>query len=135
MNRTRLLIALVALGALLLGACDSSDDEPITEPSSPGSIAMGPGISVADALASDLDEPLLVNGFIVATSADVRLCELLAESFPPQCGGAYLVIEGLDLTSVDGLEEASGVRWTNGFAPILGSVEGSTLTVDSLSSS
>ena len=135
MNQTRLLIAFVALGALLLGACDSSDDEPTTEPASPGSSAMGPGISVADALASELDEPLLVNGFIVATAEDVRLCEVLAESFPPQCGGAYLVVEGLDLASVDGLEEASGVRWTNDFTQILGSVEGSRLTVDSLSSS
>ena len=42
-----------------------------------------------------------------------RLCEALAESFPPQCGGASLIVEGLVLGLVAGLERSGGVQRTN----------------------
>jgi hypothetical protein len=78
----------------------------------PGATASGPGISVADALEQvGSDQPLLVNGslFVDADGAAL-LCEAIAESFPPQCGGLRLEVRGLD---PDGqvLEEANGVRW------------------------
>jgi hypothetical protein len=41
----------------------------------------------------------------------VRLCDAIAESFPPQCGGSWLEVRGLDLSSVAGLQDADGVRW------------------------
>ena len=62
---------------------------------------MGPGISVADALASTLDEPLLVNGYVfVYADGSVVLADLIAESFPPQPGGATVTVEGLDLMQI-----------------------------------
>ena len=51
----------------------------------------------------------------------VRLCDAVLESFPPQCGGATLVVDGLDLASLQ-LEEANGMRWAEGVT-LLGSVE------------
>jgi len=129
MPRIDLLLTLL-LAVALLSACDSSEDEPTSPPSS----AMGPGISIADALASDSDQPLLVNGAIVATTTDVRLCEVLLESYPPQCGGDYLIVEGLDLSTIDGLEEASGVSWTDFAFQLLGTVQDGVLTVNSLTS-
>ena len=94
---------------------------------------MGPGITIAQALDSDLDEPLLVNGFLVATGDEVRLCEALAESFPPQCRGDSLLVEGLDLASIDGLQDEGEVRWTDEPIQLLGSVNDGTLTVDTTS--
>lgn len=45
-----------------------------------------------------------VRGYVVAPEgAPVRLCQALAESYPPQCGGSSIVVEGLDLASVPGL--------------------------------
>ena len=125
-----LLVTLLAATALLLAACDSSEDEPTSPPSN----ATGPGISIADALTSDSDQPLLVNGAIVATAQDTRLCDVLMESYPPQCGGPYLIVEGLDLATVDNLQEASGVSWTDFPFQLLGTVENGVITVNSLTS-
>ena len=51
-------------------------------------------ISIVEAFASNLEGPLLVNGHLHVQNDQVRLCELLAESFPPQCGGMSLVVKG-----------------------------------------
>jgi len=140
MPTIRLLLTAIAAATLLLAvACDSSDDEPTAEPTASisggggASTAMGPGISIADALASTLDGPLLVNGFLVATAEEVRFCDLLAESYPPQCGGDYLLVEGLDLGTIEGVQEASGVSWTDQPIQLLGTVEDGVLTIDGLS--
>ena len=95
---------------------------------------MGPGISVSETLTSSLSGPLLVNGFIVAVSADVRLCAALAESYPPQCGGELLRVEGLDLGSIAGLRSERATRWTETQVQLLGDVEGESLTVSKWSS-
>jgi hypothetical protein len=95
--------------------------------------AVGPGLSVSEALASDLDGPLLVNGFIVIRDGETRLCELLLESFPAQCGGASLVVEGFDPSTVDGLTEASGVIWSGGPMQLLGTIDGDHLVVEAKS--
>jgi hypothetical protein len=36
----------------------------------------------------------------------------LLESYPPQCGGTSLVVEGIDLKSIPALQEAGGVLWS-----------------------
>ena len=96
-----------------------------------GSAGVGPGISIDEATDSTLDGPLLVNGFIVAEEGgEVRLCSALRESYPPQCGGAWLLVEGLDLTDVEGLTSAQGVSWTDGETQLLGTVEDGVLTVE-----
>ena len=145
MSRIRLLMTILTASAVLLAACNSSSDQPTAEPTpggvgtpadggsiSPPSTAMGPGISIADALASDSDQPLLVNGSLVATVEGVRLCDVLMESYPPQCGAPYLTVEGLDLSTVEGLQEASGVSWTDFPFQLLGTVKDGVITVNSL---
>jgi hypothetical protein len=89
---------------------------------------VGPGISVADAIDSMLDGPLLVNGFVLAKGGDVRLCEGLLESFPAQCGTPYIVVDGVDLSGFD-LTEASGVSWTAQPVQLLGEVSDGVFTV------
>jgi hypothetical protein len=122
-----------ALVAVALAGCggdgtdDASDDSgSVPQTSAPGA---GPGISIEEALAADTDEMLLVNGNLLADGDDVRLCYALAESFPPQCGGPSLVVEGLDLEEVDGLITEGEVSWTDRPMQLLGVVEDETLTV------
>lgn len=108
-----------------------NDDEAV----SPGMGAVaGNGLTVAEAIASDLDETLAVGGFLLADADGVRLCDVLAESYPPQCAGeGALTVEGLDLDEYP-VEEAEGVRWTNDLVVIFGQVLDGVLVVDQLSS-
>ncbi len=120
----------VVLLALLLVACSAlstpgSDDPPSGEPrlvivdGEPGDA----GITVAEALGhGPTDDIVAVTGAVfVDPDGSVRLCDAILESFPPQCGGATLLVEGLDLSTLE-LEEANGLRWAEGVT-LLGSVE------------
>jgi hypothetical protein len=121
----------ILLTAFILAACASpGGDEPVTDDGPPasdggsgtradavlvleeGAVADGPGISVADSL--DFlggGQSVLVNGALfIDADGNVLLCDAIAESFPPQCGGARLAVEGLDPAGQQ-LEEANGVRW------------------------
>ena len=127
---TLLAILLVAAALAGCGGDDSSDDDAGGSSPPPSSgIAAGPGISIEEALGSGSDEPLLVNGNLLAQGEDVRLCSALAESFPPQCGGASLRVVGLTLAEVDGLVTEGNVSWTDRPIQLLGVVEDDTLTV------
>ena len=67
-------------------------------------------------------------GFLVDTGAELRLCEALAESYPPQCGGESLLVEG---EPPDGeWSEAQGVRWTDEQVTLRGEVEDGVLRLD-----
>jgi hypothetical protein len=131
--RTISLFAAVLAAAALAGCGgeDTTDDASGGAGSVPqtSGLAAGPGISIEQALAADTDEPLLVNGNLLAQDGEVRLCYALAESFPPQCGGPSLVVEGLKLEEVDGLITEGDVSWTDRPMQLLGVVEDGTLTV------
>lgn len=81
------------------------------------------GISVAEALGHrQTDDIVAVTGALfVAADGSVLLCDAIAESFPPQCGGERILVDGLDLASV-AFETANGVRWAES-VKLLGSVE------------
>ena len=121
--------SLALLGLVLtlgVAACGGgSEQKPV--PASGMPIAGG-GLSVSEALASDLEGPLMVKGYVVVANGETRLCEALAESPPPQCGGASLRVEGLDLAGLD-LQERNGVRWSATTVSLLGPVKDGTLTV------
>ena len=119
------LLAVVTIAGVVATACGGDDDDIGSNPIS----GVGPGISIGEALTSKLDDPLLVNGHLHVQSGQVRLCEVLAESFPPQCGGTSLVVEGLDLTTMDGLTSEGSVTWSDQPVQVLGTVEGEVLTV------
>jgi len=134
-------IAALTLGLLLVAAaCGGTDATPDRTTAGDADepavvLAMGPGISVTEALQSALPGPLLVNGFIVTTSDNtVYLAELLAESLPPQRGGATLIVEGLDLDQLAGLSTAQGITWSDQPVQILGDVANGVLTVTTTAS-
>ena len=84
----------------------------------------GPGMSVSEALThGPTDDIVTVTGALfVNADGTVLLCDAIAESFPPQCGGDRIAVDGLDLATVAGLQEANGVQWAEGVV-LLGSVE------------
>ena len=128
------LLAIVTMASLM--ACgDDNDDFTIGEfkygdfvPDKPIS-GVGPGISISEALATNITGPLLVNGILHVQNSQTRLCEMLAESFPPQCAGRFLVVDGLNLKTLDGLTTEGSISWSDQPVQILGTVEGEVLTI------
>jgi len=84
---SRILLKPMIAALFLAAACGGQEPEQaISLPPEDG------GVTVAEALASD--SPVgWIRGFLLAErDQPVMLCEVLAESFPPQCGGAALVL-------------------------------------------
>jgi hypothetical protein len=104
-------------------------DTPLApEPGETPSNAVGPGISVAEALAFEGSEPVLVNGFVfVYADGTVVVADAMAESFPPQPAGDQMRAEDLDLMQIPLTEGPSDmeieiVQWTDLPVQVLGSV-------------
>jgi hypothetical protein len=137
--RTHALIATLAAAAALAGCGgDDAPDAPAddaavgsTTPQTSG-LGAGPPISIDEALASGSDEMLLVSGNLLALDDEVRLCSALAESFPPQCGGASLHVVGIKLAEVDGLITEGEVSWTDRPIELLGVVDNDTQGKDDI---
>ncbi|MCB2224500.1 MAG: hypothetical protein KQH83_10070 [Actinobacteria bacterium] len=149
MRRTILTVLLLGLLAAACGteAGDGAELPPSSEPTvsdglplgddgATSPMATGPGISVADALASTLEGPLLVNGYVfVYADGSVVLADVIAESFPPQPAGATVTVEGLDLMAIALTEgpadtEIEITAWTDMPVQVLGRVVDGTLAVD-----
>jgi ABC-type glycerol-3-phosphate transport system substrate-binding protein len=101
------------LGLLLVAACGGSDE--VT--------------SLSDAADADDGTDAELTGFVVSVSGDTKLCEVLLESFPPQCGGANVVVVGLNLGALDAQTEGN-VTWTDGTVTLSGTIEDGALEVD-----
>lgn len=136
--RNRLVVALAA--ALLLAACgpqgsddpvDSDDTPPVSTPSGGSPVLVvaqgggdGRGITVAEALGHRATDDLVTvtGALFVDADGTIRLCDAIAESFPPQCAGERIEVEGLDLATVADLQEGGEIRWAEGVT-LFGSVE------------
>ena len=131
-----LLAVVLALAAAACGGGSSGDAAPAP---SAGSPIPGGGLTIEEAIASTLEGPLMVKGYLVAPEGGpVRLCSALLESYPPQCGEPSLVVEGLDLATVEGLTSTSEpdlaqVTWSDAEISILGDVEDGVITVSQTS--
>lgn len=112
----------------------STDDEPASDPgdnvvSSDGMLVSG-GLSIPDALATDAVGVIAVQGFLFDDGAGARLCEVLAESLPPQCAGASISIENHEEMIAVPLSVAQGVTWSDGIVSFFGEIVDGTLVVD-----
>lgn len=116
---------LSVLAALVLGGCGGSDDSSDaagtsasdSTPASQGAPIPGGGLSVQEAIDSDLDGLLMVRGYLIERDGELRLCDAILESSPPQCGDPSLRVEGP-------APAASEER-----VSLLGDVDGETITV------
>ena len=131
----------IAAGACLEGEPDCNDipgDEPTDLPPPNdavvgGGLVVDGGLTVSDALQTDATGVIAVQGFVVAVADEVRLCEALAESFPPQCGGPSLLLDSLDTIDPDELKTEGDVTWTDLPQTVLGEINGDQLNTTALS--
>ena len=116
------MVHIVLVAMLLLVGCGSEAD-------ARSSAAPADPLTVREALASNLDEPLLVQGlFIDSGDGQPRLCQVSLESFPPQCGEPSVLVKGVTPGEFNGATSSGGVTWIDG-AQLLGRVEDGVLTV------
>ncbi len=125
MKRILILLVFLAIASVVPAACGDDQGDLASGPIS----GVGPGISIDEALTSNLKGPLLINGLLHVEEGQVRLCAVLMESFPPQCGGSFLVVKGLDLMKMDGLTSEGSVTWSDRPVQVLGALEDEVLTV------
>ena len=88
------------------------------------------GLTVSDAIGGDATGVIAVQGFLLIDADGARLCEALAESFPPQCGGASLPVTGYDEVLTSPLSTSGDVSWTDQSVSLLGEIVDGTLVVD-----
>jgi hypothetical protein len=83
-----------------------------------------PGLTVGEALDHQATDDLVsvTGALFIGADGGALLCEAIAESFPPQCGGERLTVEGLDPAAVAGLQTEGDVSWSDSVT-LFGSVE------------
>lgn len=117
-------------GACLEGYPDCNDT-PGGEPTDLPPPGDGGDEPLADAIqpsvAANASGQVAVVGFIVASGDEIKLCEALAESFPPQCGGAFVTVTSLDQVDPDDLQTEGDVTWTDFAVTIFGEMADGTL--------
>jgi hypothetical protein len=106
------------------------DDGGSAAPSA-GMLADG-GLTVSEALATDATGVIAVRGFYFEDDSGRRMCELLAESLPPLCGGAELPL-GESAQQFGGLRTTQGVTWSDRPVVILGEIVDGVLIPDDMS--
>jgi len=109
-----------------------SDDEPgsMDDPVVGLGAVVDGGLTVAQALSTDATGILAVQGFLLDDGSGFKLCELLAESYPPQCGGASVRISGFEEVLGTPLANAQGVSWTDSTVTFFGELVDGTFVVD-----
>jgi hypothetical protein len=127
------LIGLVACGSASVSGQPDPSDSPLPVVDVDGFVAMAPGLDGSTAV---------VRGFMLVSGADARLCALVLESFPPQCGGADIILAGtipadvmagLDSTNDPSLAQASwGDVTVNGTVSLGPDGTSPTLTIGSI---
>ena len=121
-------LVLLPLAALLLSACWIASESG-EAPAPVISFGVAPSPLFADTLVdSDIDADVVVVGYLVVDSTGARLCGVLLESDPPQCGARSVNVIGLDRLDVK-FEESQGVRWTNYHATLWGHFADNTITI------
>lgn len=97
----------------------SFDDPPEPADRAEFEVRVGNAISVSELLARSPEEPVHVTGMLFDDGNGVRLCGVLAESFPPQCIGDAVVIANPGSIEAAFTSRAD-VRWTDSPHVLLG---------------
>jgi hypothetical protein len=86
-------------------------------------------VTVAEALGAAPGSTVTVHGNVITTAGITVLCEMLAETHPPQPGGARIVVEGLDVATLDDTETVGDTTWTTDQRSVTGVFDGDVLRV------
>ncbi len=112
-------------------------EDPISDPTAPSGadatssgMTVDGGATIPEAIAYQGQEVIAVKGYVVRDGENDKLCEVLAESYPPQCGGATLTIENPETLDNLALIEAEGVQWSEDYVTVFGHISDGVLTID-----
>lgn len=126
------LMAIAAALAIGAGCAGGDDDEDTTTTSADTTQISADPISVGELLDREAQgspgDTVMVAAVLVDDGSGMLMCEALAESFPPQCGGRSIGVrnpEGVDVP----LTEEQGVRWTDRAIWMVGWVEDGVFVV------
>ncbi len=108
-----------AAGICLEGTVDCDDTPSATGTGGVESGADG-SVPVGEAVAAGIQGPFLMSGYLVVDADGARLCEALAESFPPQCGGTAVALDPAEAPAGAVTTTEGDVTWSD--EPVL--VEG-----------
>lgn len=128
----RWLLAAAATTALIaVAACaDDRGRDPSSGRSEQVTGASDPAmLTVTEALEAPAGSTVSVRGYVIATAGATYLAEMLAESYPPQPGGSLIQLEGLDVDTLRGTEQAGDTTWTADQRVISGRIQGDVLDV------
>ena len=89
------------------------------------------GLTVSEALSGSATGVIAIQGFLFDDGSGPKLCEALAESFPPQCGGTSIAISGHVGTADIPLVSEQGVTWTDQPVTLFGEIIDGTFVVSS----
>ena len=129
---TSLLSGLAVFALASCGGSDSPEDAGTSAPTSVVATAEGDTLTVDELLDAEdqgrSGHNVVVVAMLVDDGTGMRMCEALAESYPPQCGGRSIDVLNPDVIDVE-LTEDQGVRWTEGPVSLFGWVEGESFFV------
>ena len=114
-----LVLLLAACGSLAPSRPVDADPVLVVQPDAPADAVL---LTIGDAI----DNPghaLFVGGqLLIDADGTAWLCEALAESFPPQCGGDRLRVENIEAATLPKLATGGSARWSEAPVQLLGSV-------------
>lgn len=108
---------------------DSSGVEPPSTATASVPDANGQVVEVPALFDGEGPREAIVAGFVIWDGASARLCETIMESFPPQCGGMWIVIADPDHLETE-FDEAQGVKWTPNRIEVEATFDGNRLILD-----
>jgi hypothetical protein len=106
------------------GPTPTAPDQPVSS-----GFVVGTGLTITEALAYEGTEPIAIGGFVFTTADGTLLCELLAESLPPLCGGATVTVLNPETLSNFVLIEERGTQWSSDPVVVFGHISGTDLTI------
>ena len=87
-------------------------------------------MSPSEALAAGTTGIVAVTGYLFVIDGEARLCELIAESFPPQCGGPNVSVQNHEQLAIGPLETEQGISWSNEPVTLFGQMSDGVLIGD-----
>ena len=82
----------------------------------------GGALSVGEAVSNDIDGGFAIRGFYLDDASGTWLCDALAESFPPQCGGDRIPFDNSAGIDLGPLQNEQDTTWSDGFVTVVGEV-------------
>ena len=100
-----ILLVIAAVVVFTFALTGSSGGQGSGIPTGPASSVV---LTVDQALVAEAGQDIKVSGYIVSTGGKTVLASALAESNPPQAGGATIALTGLDPNALVGLSSSAG---------------------------